>query len=61
MNPFFTWFSMGGYSNYIWSAYGIVFLVLVLNMLSIQVKTKRTKKELQQSFRKKEHVHDSGS
>jgi len=61
MNSFVTWFSMGGYSKYIWSAYGIVFSVLSLNMLSIRVKMTRTKKELQQSFKKKEHVHDSGS
>jgi len=29
-----TFFAMGGYAFYVWSAYGITFLVLLFNILS---------------------------
>ena len=42
------WFSMGGYSIYIWPAYGLVSVVLVMNLLGIKWQRKRTRERLQQ-------------
>ena len=51
MMMFLHWFSMNGYSIYIWSAYGLVFLVLTLNLLSIKWRSLRTRKLLRQWFK----------
>lgn len=34
MNAFFEWLAMGGYSMYVWPAYGLVLGVLLINLLS---------------------------
>ena len=53
MNQFMEWLAMGGYSMYIWSAYGLVSFVLVMNLLSIKWQQKRTRIQLQQWFKSK--------
>lgn len=52
MNQFFDWLAMGGYSMYVWPAYGLVFAVLVMNLLSIKWQKKHTRKKLQQWFKR---------
>lgn len=46
MNACLHWFAMNGYGNYIWSAYGLVFAVLVINAISIKWLKRRTQKRL---------------
>lgn len=31
-----TWFEMGGYAYYVWSAYGLVFSALIITVLLIK-------------------------
>lgn len=52
MNPFFEWLSMGGYSLYVWPAYGLVFGVLALNFLGIKRQKVRTRQKLQRWFKR---------
>jgi heme exporter protein D len=52
MMQFQHWFAMGGYSFYIWPAYGLVAMVLLINILSAQVQGKRVRKKLQQRFKR---------
>jgi heme exporter protein D len=52
MNQFIDWLAMGGYSNYVWSAYGLVGVVLVMNLLSIKRQKNRTRQKLQQWFKR---------
>ena len=47
MNQFQQWLSMGGYSSYVWSAYGLVVIVLLSNLLSVKLQRKHTRKKLQ--------------
>lgn len=50
MNQLLQWLSMGGYSMYIWPAYGLVCVVLTMNLLGIKWQKKRTHKKLKQWF-----------
>ena len=43
MNQLMEWIAMGGYSFYIWPAYGLVCVVLVLNLLGIKWQKQRTR------------------
>ena len=52
MNQFIEWASMGGYSLYVWSAYGLVFTVLFINIINIKSKKNRTQKKLGQWFKR---------
>lgn len=52
MSQFLRWLSMGGYSIYIWPAYGLVCVVLVMNLLGIKFQRVRTRKKLQQWFKR---------
>jgi heme exporter protein D len=52
MKQIIEWLSMGGYSLYIWPAYGIVSVLLVMNLLGIKWQKERTFKKLQQWFKK---------
>lgn len=52
MNQFVVWLSMGGYSHYVWSAYGLVSLVLIMNVLANQRKKKQTYYKLQQWYKR---------
>jgi heme exporter protein D len=47
MNQFMQWLAMGGYSLYIWPAYGLVCVVLVTNLLAIKLQRERILKKLQ--------------
>ena len=51
MTGFLHWFAMNGYSIYIWPAYGLVFFVLTMNLLSIKRQGRRTHKLLRQWFK----------
>lgn len=48
------WFAMGGYSFYVWPAYGLVAMVLLINMLSAKLQSKRVRTKLQHWFKSKE-------
>jgi heme exporter protein D len=52
MNQFLEWLAMGGYSMYIWPAYGLVCLVFLMNLLGLKWKKKQTRQELQQWFKR---------
>jgi heme exporter protein D len=52
MSQFFQWLDMGGYSIYIWPAYGVVCVVLVMNLLGIKWQRIRTRKKLLQWFKR---------
>ena len=47
MYALMTWFDMGGYAAYIWSAYGTVFMVLLANLLQTKEEQNRTWRMLQ--------------
>ncbi len=51
MTVFLHWFAMNGYAAYIWSAYGLVFLVLAVNVVFIKRNTIRTRNLLRQWFK----------
>jgi heme exporter protein D len=44
------WLSMGGYSTYIWTAYGLVFMVFAANYYSAKRQQVRVQKTLQRWF-----------
>lgn len=46
MNQFLQWLAMGGYSLYVWPAYGMVCVVLVMNLLGIRWQRSRIIKKL---------------
>lgn len=52
MSKFITWLTMGGYSIYIWPAYGLVCVVLVMHLLGIKVNRFQTRKKLNQWFKR---------
>lgn len=52
MTALLHWFAMNGYAMYIWPAYGIVFAVLFINLLSIKWQSLRTRKWLLQWFKR---------
>jgi len=54
MNELSNWLNMGGYAAYIWSSYGLVCLVFVLNMFGIRWQRKHTHKQLQRWFKSNE-------
>lgn len=51
MNALLHWFGMNGYAMYVWPAYGIVFVVLTVNILSIKRQSIRTRKRLFRWFK----------
>ena len=51
MSHFLSWVDMGGYSMYIWSAYGLVGLVFIFNGLNLQYQRERTRRKLKQWFK----------
>lgn len=51
MNQLVQWLSMGGYSAYVWSAYGLVTLTLIISFFSVKSKKKRTQQILQHWFK----------
>ncbi len=51
MKELLQWFGMNGYSMYIWPAYGLVGLILMLNLFSIKRLKQRTYTYLRQWFK----------
>lgn len=43
---------MGGYGYYVWSAYGLSFVVLVLNVVAARRQHKQVREELQRMLQK---------
>ena len=39
-------FSMGGYANYVWTSYGLSFVVIVLNIWWAYARSQRVKRRL---------------
>ncbi len=56
MNAILQWLSMGGYAIYVWSAYGLVGSLLIINILAIKWQKKKTYKQLQRWFRQSEQL-----
>jgi heme exporter protein D len=52
MNQLWEWLDMGGYSLYVWPAYGAVCVVLVMNLLGIKWQKTRTRQKLQRWFKR---------
>ncbi|MDP3704404.1 MAG: heme exporter protein CcmD [Legionellaceae bacterium] len=46
MSELMPWFAMHGYAVYVWPAYGLVFGVLIINVVSIRWRGKRTRQNL---------------
>ena len=46
MTQFLDWLAMGGYSHYVWPAYGFVFSVLGIKLLAILWQGRRTRHQL---------------
>jgi heme exporter protein D len=46
------WLSMGGYSLYVWPAYGLVCVALVVNLLGIRIVREKTRKKLNRWFKR---------
>lgn len=51
MHRFFEWLAMGGYSIYVWPAYGLVASTLIIIVFSVKMQKKRTHHKLQQWFK----------
>ncbi len=51
MSILMQWLDMGKYASYVWSAYGLVFAVLLLNGLGCRWQKKRIQKSLQTWFK----------
>lgn len=52
MSQFYEWLSMGGYSAYVWSAYGLTGAILLINLLGIRWQKLRTRQKLQRWFKR---------
>ncbi len=51
MDELVQWFSMGGYSIYVWPAYGLAVLTLVIARLSVKKQKKHIQQQLQRWFK----------
>lgn len=47
MSQFTHWLSMGGYASYVWPAYGLVCLVLIMTLSGIKWQRAQVRKQLQ--------------
>lgn len=52
MNPLLDWFAMGGYSMYVWPAYGLVGLVLLGNVMTMKWYSANINRKLSQWFKR---------
>ncbi|ARG97231.1 heme exporter protein CcmD [Legionella micdadei] len=52
MNQLQQCLAMGGYGPYVWPAYGLACIVLLMNFLSIRLQRQRTRRSLQQWFKR---------
>jgi heme exporter protein CcmD len=48
-----SWFDLGKYTPYIWTAYGIAAVVLTANIVAAVRRTRRTRQRLRDYFRHK--------
>jgi heme exporter protein D len=46
MDTVLQWVNMGGYALYVWTAYGVAFLVLAMQFISVSRHKKNTEKKL---------------
>lgn len=51
MNPVIDFILMHGYAKYIWSAYGITGLILMINLIHLKRQKQNTFKKLQQWYK----------
>ncbi|GAB6068481.1 hypothetical protein JCM13664_18010 [Methylothermus subterraneus] len=47
-------FAMGGYGAYVWSAYGLVALVLIWNLIAAQRKRRQILRNLKRLYRQED-------
>lgn len=52
MNPILQWLSMGGYGAYVWSTYGLVFIVLMLGLVRARHLRMRSRRLLLSWFKR---------
>ena len=55
MDTLSEFFHMGGYGFYVWSAYGVTFLVLVANVVVPLLRTRELRTRLARQARMQEH------
>ncbi|MGH8475954.1 MAG: heme exporter protein CcmD [Methylococcales bacterium] len=48
-------FAMGGYAFYVWTSYGIAFVVLTLNIILPLIQQKRALREIRQRQKRRQH------
>jgi heme exporter protein D len=51
MSQIAAWLSMGGYYAYVWPAYGLVGMTLMIIFFSVKIQKKRTHQKLQHWFK----------
>lgn len=51
MSQMFNWLTMDGYFIYVWPAYGLAAVVLLINVVYMKWKKKKTHRQLQQWFK----------
>ncbi|MBA2652184.1 MAG: heme exporter protein CcmD [Tatlockia sp.] len=54
MTQLLHWFAMGGYSFYVWPAYGLVCMVMLINIFGFKLQNARVRKKLQQWFKRQQ-------
>lgn len=47
MDKIMQWFSMGGYSTYVWSAYGLALLTFILTGVNAKQQKKKAQQQVQ--------------
>lgn len=52
---------MGGQGLYVWSSYGITFLVIAINVLSPLLRRRALRKEIKHSINREVRQHESNS
>ncbi|WP_028389674.1 heme exporter protein CcmD [Legionella fairfieldensis] len=52
MSSFLHWLAMGGYSIYVWSAYGLVCGVCLANVVAVKFQAAQTHKKLSRWFKR---------
>jgi heme exporter protein D len=57
-------FHMGGYAIYVWSSYGMAFVIMLLIFIQPMMSRKQLRKDLQMKYRQQEkqnHKHQGAS
>lgn len=55
MSSFLEWINMGGYGIYIWPAYIIACIVMIINVLTVKIEKKAVSKNLDKWYKKKSY------